>query len=207
MPPKGWVKPNSSRQTKIAKVDQSKFLFTQVELSLILSYSTNTIGSFVNSGGLKTDKSGKIDIRDAFQFMSDKIKADLKQSDIDYEEQRARKMKIDADLSEIDLMKACGKVVEIEKVEAFVEKFVMNVRNQLLPIPKKIANYAAFTSDAIDIEQNATLHVYGALNQLAEMQMDYHDKIITKEEPKKPESPVERPQPKGGRPKGSKNKR
>jgi phage terminase Nu1 subunit (DNA packaging protein) len=145
----------------------------KADLAQLMGVSSVTIGQWVSKGCPYVQKGalGKswvFDVPEVVSWREEQVAlqavGDTKSLDI--EEARRRKVAAEAALTELDLAKRKGELVEIEDVAQSVGEDYANLRAKLLSLPVKLAPQAAGISDAAELQDLAESLVHEALEEL-----------------------------------------
>lgn len=86
----------------------------------------------------------------------------------DYDTERTRKVKLEADILALEKAKIEGKLIPADKAETAWVKLTSAFRAKLLSIPNKYAPILAAQTGFIEIEQTLNDAIYRALNELSD---------------------------------------
>lgn len=145
----------------------------KADLALLMGVSSVTVGHWVNKGCPYVQKgaSGKawvFRVPDVVAWREEQVAlqavGDTKSLDID--EARRRKVAAEAALTELDLSKRKGELVEIEDVAESVGEDYANLRAKLLSLPVKVAPQAVGITDAIEVQSLIESLIHEALEEL-----------------------------------------
>jgi len=145
----------------------------KADLAQLMGVTSITIGHWVNKGCPYVEKGGPgktwvFDMPSVVAWREEQVAlqavGDTKSLDID--EARRRKLAAEAAMTELDLSKRKGELVEIEEVAAAVGDDYANLRAKLLSLPVKIAPQAVGIDDAAEIQALAESLIHEALEEL-----------------------------------------
>lgn len=162
--------------SKENKESSHAVLITEEELASCLSISEGRIRKLVADGHLKRATRGKYNKDECFKLYV-KYQADLLHSrkkinekvDItaeDYNKERARLTKAQADKHEFELAIKQGEYIAIVQLKAVLEKIIQNCRNKLLAIPKKTALQVCGMKKPAEVEELIKKLIYEVLDEL-----------------------------------------
>ena len=151
-------------------------LITESELAVYLSIAEGRIRKLVSDGHLKRAERGKYN-KDECLTAYIKYQATLLQSRRktnekieataeDYNKERARLTKAQADKHEFDLSVKQGEYVEISQLKNVLSKIITNCRNKLLAIPKKTALEVCGIKKPAEVEELIKKVIYEVLDEL-----------------------------------------
>lgn len=145
----------------------------KADLAQLMGVSTITIGQWVGKGCPYVQKGGPgktwvFDVPEVVGWREEQVAlqavGDTKSLDID--EARRRKIAAEAALTELDLSKRRGELVEVEEVAQTVGDDYANLRAKLLSLPVKLAPQAAAITDVTELQSLAESLVHEALEEL-----------------------------------------
>ena len=144
------------------------------EASTIFGVSTNTIKTWLRKG-CPADKPGTngrawvLNLTDMIRWQNDqtRIRAESKGREDDVEEARRRKLVAEAELSEIQVKKERGEVIDIELSGKMLDKVLANVTAKLLAMPHKVAPYLLNQTNTTDVIEILTPYIHDTIKELA----------------------------------------
>ena len=116
------------------------YIVTTEQLMNIMRVSRQTITNWKDQG-MPPYGRGKWDILKVFEWYVEKttIEKDSSQQEMDFDQERTRKLKIEADLKQIELDILQNKAVTIEDVITSVSKLLVKVRSIVMNTPQRVA--------------------------------------------------------------------
>lgn len=133
------------------QTEPAKKLLNQSELATLFDLDRITVRSRLREGGIE-GKPGKY--RELL-YDPDEVKAVLEsKEDEDYERERARKTRFDADLRELELQKQRAELLPVYEVREQVQKIIQRLYQTFaIQQPKTIAARCAKAKSAAEVEK------------------------------------------------------
>lgn len=164
------------KKTKTKKTLTTKKLYedcvTEAELSDFLGISDGKIRVFVTEGTMTRAYRGLYNkdecIKNYIGYLREIAKKRERNGSeyVDYNRERARLTKLQADKAELELDIKLGGCVQVDIVKAELEKAFINMRAKLLSLPTKITSELAGASTPSEIQKIIKSNIYEALDEL-----------------------------------------
>jgi phage terminase Nu1 subunit (DNA packaging protein) len=151
---------------------------TQGQCAGLLGITTRTFrGWLANGKGPERKADGTIGISDFKEYLEEKLGASVQRDPetgeiYDYQEERARLTKNQADEKELIVAELQGDMVRVSVIEKEWTEAVMAMRSKLLALPVRLAAKAVGMDSIREIEDYAREEIYAAL---FEVQPDHAD--------------------------------
>lgn len=146
---------------------------TEKELASILNISEGRIRSLVTEGVLTRAYRGQYNEKECvkqyisyLQEIARKREKPVSSEDADYNEQRARLTKLQADKAELDLDIRLGQYVKTEAVTSELENVFINMRAKLLSLPGRAASELLGVKKQTEMQAILKKIIYEALDEL-----------------------------------------
>ncbi len=120
---------------------EPNYIVSTDELMKLLRVSRQTVTNWKDQG-LPVYARGRWDVRRVLEWYVDRVTVEQQQAsqaELDLEQERARKTKIEADQKQIELDVAQGKAIYIEDAVTRLSKVLVTVKNIVMNIPQRVA--------------------------------------------------------------------
>ena len=120
---------------------ETNYIVSTDELMKLLRVSRQTITNWKDQG-MPVYARGRWDVRRVLEWYVDRVTVEQQQAtqaELDLEQERARKTKIEADQKQIELDVAQGKAIYIEDAVTRLSKVLVTVKNIVMNIPQRVA--------------------------------------------------------------------
>jgi len=142
-------------------------MITNAQAAKILAVTLRRITQMVEEGKLKRPEPGRISCESIAEFIRDERKAS-EDSPADYEADKARKMKADADLAELLTAKEGKKLVEIAKTERRWANALSALRGKCMAMPARIGPMVVIAKSQADATRILEDELRQAFNDIAD---------------------------------------
>jgi len=142
-------------------------MITIAQAAKILTVTHRRITQMVEEGKLKRPEPGRISCESIAEFIRDERKAS-DESPGDYEADKARKMKADADLAELLTAKEGRKLVEIAKIERRWANALSGLRGKCMAMPARIGPMVVIAKSAGDATKLIESELRDAFESIAD---------------------------------------
>ena len=164
--------------------DTKQATYPVATISKLLLISERRIYQLVKDGIIPKHERGRFELAPAVQgyirFLQERQMGG-NESPTDYNTEKARLTKLQADFKEIELAELKGKLMPLELVlEAWIGH-VSNARAKLLALPPKAASQTVGVESYLEIEQILTVLVHESLDELSNdgLPEEYRQRIRT----------------------------
>ena len=170
------------------------------QLAEIFGVSAHTIRFWIDDGLPVVERTGsgagrhnQYDTHAVTTWLENR--AAKKQDVIDYNEERARKTKLEADKLALDLLKMQRELIHVDDIERAWGSLVAAFRARVLSLPSRIASQVLTMTSAFDVEAFIRQQVYEALSELSkDAEYDPEEgEAVSSPAPKPDRKPMGRP--------------
>lgn len=160
-------------QSLIVAIEWLKELSNDGEIMLSFRVLSNLLGipeatlAYWSNKGILPKSDDAIEVaRWIISYYKEKAETKSKTSSTDLTSAKTRLATVQADKIELDNQVRAGKLLEVEQVSKFWEKYVLACKKRLLTIPTKLAPEAPHLSDPVVLHDRLQELIYEALREL-----------------------------------------
>ena len=124
-------------------------MITTKQAAQIFGVTVRRIDQLAKDGTLQRPKPGFVSCESLAKMLANE-RAEQSEDETDYEQDKARKMKADADLAELVAAKEGGKLVEIKKIERRWANALSGLRGKCMAMPARIGPMVVIAKSAGD---------------------------------------------------------
>ena len=163
---------------------ETNYIVSTDELMKLLRVSRQTITNWKDQG-MPVYARGRWDVRRVLEWYVDRVTVEQQQAtqaELDLEQERARKTKIEADQKQIELDVAQGKAIYIEDAVTRLSKVLVTVKNIVMNIP------ISFGKNLKEIKLTLQDEQREALNEI--LNFEFYEEPKTKPKPRAKKKPT-----------------
>ena len=134
----------------------------------LLNTSHVTVSKIQKAGHLEKIGAGTYDVIKSMMLYHSYLQGKAESGDIDYQEEKARLTKMQADKVEMDVLERAGELVEVAEVVEEWQSQLMDMKGKLLAIPSKLATLVTDMDNTAEIQELIDTYVREALEELQE---------------------------------------
>jgi phage terminase Nu1 subunit (DNA packaging protein) len=135
-------------------------------LSNLLGIPESTLANWSNRGLLPQSDDALEIAKWIINYYKQKSETKTRNEGSDLTSAKTRLATVQADKIELDNQVRAGKLLEVEQVSKFWEKYVLACKKKLLAIPTKLAPEASHLSDPVELHDRLQELIYEALREL-----------------------------------------
>ena len=148
----------------------AKMQGTADDMLLLLGVSKNELSRMVEAGTIKKDAVGSYDLMYSVKGYIGYLQVragGLKSGTADYQDERARLTKAQADKGEMEAALMAGRLIDVDQLRSEWETMLMSMKAKLVAIPSKIAPLVADEDNPSVIQDMVDDYMREALEELA----------------------------------------
>ncbi len=151
-------------------------------IATILNLTPTRVQQLAKDGVIKKSAHGQYEliatVQSYIRYLQERVHGGGgSKTSADISTERARLLKGQADMIEMELEERTGQLIDIEKVENDWMTMVNACRSKLLGIPTKSAYQIAHLNDTHEIEKYLKRIIYEALDELATQEIDAEESL------------------------------